>query len=1253
MYHTNVHTNPTDLHLADLQRRLSAYEAADLVACAGALQLVPQNAECAIRVEVLAHVMASIQQETGKPRIRRSTLNRLANGGALASPNLKALQDPVENLFVEEAFFIGGGYRVLPGISEEATYIQRHLSQAICLRSDGILGPGYVDQVKRLYLTGLRLSESVAERAGLLRGQMPESDSGDRISIPDQATLDDLKAAVFFSEDDLSSMASRRQISHAELDLLTCDLGNFDLESVSAEEGVLHRRPFVQTPGGVVVALPWEILPALNHQAISLAVRHDEREKVAVSFRDTVWLNVVESLRHLHLYVIRGLVEASNEAPETFKEAFFNLDADKVLYVQLLTDSLQDWDSDRVNAGWHAQASVDWLASRAAEVEETLFTSCPAPNEMVVLLVLQSVGRSFACGMRDHLDSPTIVLTAAGLETIATLQAGNPLALYEYARASSLVRDRAVISAMSTLDEFGFYRSCGYSYYASDDVRPDYMSILPGYAGALRKEAFDRTDRHTVRSYHPGLLCEVVSRYSDRSIPICVPLLFPPERVALVVDLKPIPIWVLGPGLDASSGHSHAASGRDVSAIVETIAYWLWQCSGDLDEVMKSLAERFDQLQVEVDLATTNEGEEPRSSATEARLAESVSIEVNEALGRLIVGFSSNAWSFFGVPDNSGEREFVEGLLAALLSMASPDVCVAGGEIASLAGQIAGRHAPLGLKKMLLALEIDKNPELEFSPALPPARKVQPAAQQEILDHLGEHLTQRVGLPTGPIPADQRVDVLNRHVVAFHYVQLQKMAASLRPDGLLEALIALNEALLRRDAYQRLTIPTQIACFGDREKVLEDLSSRIPELNEASLASRFLIEYVVTRAPEGVRPLSLSVYDRMLAIANQIVQRAYESDVLNYKISEVELSLLPSGRLGTRADTYTSASKDFLAAYAAGEVGRAETHFGRHWSDGSVLEPPSDLDRLEVAHQAEFGFRLTEVMDFLFNILNLGYDQQTDCKRLPYTVFVEELTKRTGWTKERTSECIQLMSLEARHDFLEPPPPFERVEVYPWRFNRRLSYIRRPLLIRGSGEAKEILWGTRHTYLAARHWFHLCMSARLPVSPGPRGSQLRGLFGEFVERQGREFNDAVVAAFTRPGLVVRGRVRRIGRLRIQEDGNNLGDIDCLVANARRHKLLAVECKDLSVARNPHELARELQTLFVNDDCAVNKHSRRVEWVKRNLTHVLEFLGVPASDRWSVDGLLVVDEEIFSPHLYQSPFDVLALREVHTFVDSWA
>ena len=68
----------------------------------------------------------------------------------------------------------------------------------------------------------------------------------------------------------------------------------------------------------------------------------------------------------------------------------------------------------------------------------------------------------------------------------------------------------------------------------------------------------------------------------------------------------------------------------------------------------------------------------------------------------------------------------------------------------------------------------------------------------------------------------------------------------------------------------------------------------------------------------------------------------------------------------------------------------------------------------------------------------------------------------------------------------------------------------------------------------------------------------------------------------------------------------------MVADPKHHRLEVVECSAIAAGRAPHELANELAALFKGKGSTkskVDKLVARTEWVRQNLTDVLDEVGI--------------------------------------------
>ena len=539
----------------------------------------------------------------------------------------------------------------------------------------------------------------------------------------------------------------------------------------------------------------------------------------------------------------------------------------------------------------------------------------------------------------------------------------------------------------------------------------------------------------------------------------------------------------------------------------------------------------------------------------------------------------------------------------------------------------------------MILFRLDSQRELDPK-NLPKFRAVQEADFAELLDEVGEHI-QSKGWKTGDIAEMNTNSVLNE-AVDHLYKKLQTLVATFNGDELISALVAYQESNTREMFFRRLTIPTRLACFGDREELVSNLSKEIPEVDVANLICRFLIEYVAAKPPNGSRRMSLEALDGLMALGSEIINWGTMSDFSHFGLAEVSLSVLPSGRLGFDRESFMAAQKQFMSRHFGGFISESQRSFANQFnkfdgaSTGNTQAPQVVVD-LDSAFEGEFGLSLTELIWLMSDIYVLGSEQEGPTKRLTANEMIKNLSKSLDWEESKIKTGIDLLALDSRNDFLKPPGEGAE-EVYPWRFNRAWSYLRRPLVRTKCEPELLILWGNRHIIQAMNYLRQLCLSGRIKT----KSVELKRVTGTWREQEAKAFEQSVAAIISDlTGVQAKVRFRKLGKLKLFAGGKNLGDIDVLAAVPSARVVLVVECKDLALARTPAEIKNQLESLVegsLGKPSTVQQHSARAKWIESNLEEVLmHCFGIKKKGKWRVKPVLVSDSELYAPYISKIPF----------------
>ena len=1085
----------------------------------------------------------------------------------------------------------------------------------------------FAQSAQDLALAALTLSNECAAKAGLRRDERADTLPTDEIVQPHGERLARLRDAVTFSSATLETQLSGLGVGLEALSSLTMDAGTAEASAISMDDLPVYRRPILRIDGSYVLIAPGSLPAALTHAILSRASECGDLPAVAERFREAVLASVDRALGVLGCSRLDG-PQVSNDPTFPATRALYSIDSDKVLELLLLTDPLADFDPATLFGHW----SLGGLSERVEEAlrafEDRMVMSGHAPNGALALVAFASPERSLILGVGELRFARPLLMSAEDVEVIAHTEPGHPLLLWQYARAGDRLRDYAMVHALDPLDELAFWRGNGFSYYMSDDRRPTSVIIAPGSAVEMRIEARDALDIHGVPAASgPGTVD--VMRFDKPGVPIYVPRPGVVATFSLTVDGLPLTLWV-----EAARTPEESRFEQLMRGLVDLIAYWIWQFEPHLRETLEGLAKRFDPMVVEVDLAES-----------ETWFAEDVASpenpDVQDTDRGIRMTFKEGTSALLRGADNAGEREIVRLLLEALHRRGRDAARPGDRPPEDTVAQTLDAYAPLGLKKKFSLIGGGLSMILDASD-LPPYRPLQLAVLDEWREREHE-LLDRLKLPVGPIAPEQRVAALNS-MVAESFTRFEQFVATLDPEGLLETLVALGERLVQTDEHEQRLIPTRIACFGAVPGMVEEMQRSGPIPATTAIAHRWVTEYVVARPPRGLRPFNLEAYDELIALAALIAGWGLDSDAIQYGLADTRLTVLESGRLGRSATEYEAAVEGFAGRARAEQIMHSSAAFSSIFegSDDPTSGPPITASELDNATKAEFGISITQIAEFIDALIEIGSEQPGPTKHMSKSEMRERLASLLRWSDVEIDAAFSLLTLEPRDAFLDPPHGFKLRDLYPWAFNRRMSHLSRPLLLKQeSGGAPELLWGTRALLRTSEYLVRQLIECRIEVQSDP----MRALQGRITSHAGEVFNDRVAEAYeAAQGLTVRRRVKSIAGRRIErQPGQPLGDIDVLVADPSSKVMLLVETKDFSAARTPAEFSNEESKLRK----ALKTHGERATWLAVHLRDALTWLGIDdgTTGKWRVNQLVVVSGEVFTLGFRELPVPVITLANL--------
>jgi hypothetical protein len=1127
-----------------------------------------------------------------------------------------AQDDRYDDVMTMEIAYAGGPFLVMQGGVSGSGKLCQALVEVLQVRHDDLPAPFFAE-AKGLAAVLLRLSDAVCRRAGLARHEPGGLKVRSTPDVPAAADLRRLEGCVSFSMDEIAGLLPSWCVETVQrLAILPGDLAYDSTRDLSPDAHV--SVPLIWTPEGLVVTSPTELVTTFRHQLLSAAIRQGCLAEIAAGLQDRAHARVEMALRKLGY---RPSDPDWAEPADGVASRMFTQPGLPTARVVVVADLLGGYDENELFGQWEtSQAQADL----AVDLLEVSPSDDSMPHDHLRLIVQAGVGRYAFFGLRDMaLDSPLLMLQLDDLETLTDLAEFDAASLWFFAKAEGDLHDRSRVMTWNVLDNYATYREHELSYYLGDDRHPNLVVFEAADGRVVREEVAKRRDRHR-RADPDAMLTPVISRHGTD----VAPLYYADPGYAAGVHVAELGEWAAWVKPTVVDDAVLIAFLRDV---VEAAAYWIWQtasaCPGWLAEWPDKV------LDCHVDVDDPAGWTDLLHGSTDAPSEGDGPFAVASIDGRrLTLTARLDASGRLRQTTNIVDRDLVAALISAL-----PTPGMTGDEALDLI-------VPIGAKRMLHV--VSPGAVLHQPGALPRARTRRQEASSLTLDLAAEWLATSTW-EEGPVADEQRCRIIN-DVVNFYYETLAARIATFEPTSLRQALIAFDEALLHAEARREYMLPARIAAFGEGAAPVEELYRAQSRATSSAVASRFLIEYVAAVPPQGQRIMTAIDYDLLLAIASEIVTRGQLSDAIKHGFAEVQVSVLPSGRLGvSRDDTYTKESEAHGRAYVSDQretiLRPAEGVTG---TKDKVTRSPALDGELADATRAEFGFTLEELAQLLIELIVVCNDQaETEPLEMPVEEVVARLVAALSWPEERVRACLSRLELAPRAIFLAPAR-----EVMPWLYTRDLSYARRPLVRVAAGSGDTYVFARRRLWQTHGYWLQLIGNGRLRCDTQP----MKRLQGKLRQQENRAFEQQVAHALGQAGFDPSlYSVARIGGRRLADDEHNdLGDIDALAIDGQAHVVVVAEAKDFQMGRTAPELANEADALLRHPNSTAVKLQRRAEWVRRNLPAVLEHAGVQADSMdWTVKPVIVTSQDLLSGRILTGDVPVVPIAHLGAWASS--
>lgn len=1182
------------------------YDIFNLISKVSALNLFHQNQTKSVifdtYIEELLHKTRS--QFQSKYIISQGKFRRIIN--QIADTNLKYSIDPPENAFIQNIMFFGN-YRVLNGIDQTPAYnLQSMIS---ILFAKGIDYPkNFIDETYVLVNGMLEISEKIVGGISNIDNKH-DIDEEKNIIIPSAIELSKCARLVVIEGENFRKLFLNRS---ELLNLVTIEFGvkfKSDLDNKS-----FYTRPFLYNEEqDQYLLLNASLLPtAIVFWIACLAKKYSIYENVMESYNDYIFHECKKYLHCLgHKKVLESQIGIELFSSSGYKEYIASVQNNQLMIIQYLYDDGKDYDAYTLHSNVSKKEFNDVVPKRLDYHYSKIVEYGVKKENVFVIIIINSLGRGMIYRTKKYDDCyPSLRVHPFELMCISINETKESIFIPRYLKAKNNLQafETGILSELNQIER---YCSNNYSFYMNDDFAPGEVTIYfePGASLNYIIRAIQKEDRHLVEDAQGTTFSEVILNDRKRKIyvdPNCVEK----RELRYYIEFETFNIWIIAKEISNEKKLNLSCS------LLDLISYWLAECKIILNQLDGN------ERTYEIEIILSDEAEkyyyynENPKSFTET-------LEISNLFPVMEICVSPEAFQYLNYCDNSREKEFITLIID---------------HIHKLLGEVEKINYDLNvlftnpIQKKLFSLDYQKYHYLE-----PVGNRenhfVHGEDEDILLNEIGEELLKIGKWNVGIVDDADRTQIAHE-VVGILYRKLQQEIAVLSSKNLIEILYDdLEKVLFKLMLFQK-RYAEDIACYPEKE---QEIFEQTNGDNKASIALKFLIEYIAAVPPKGDINIGENQYERLMAICSLIIEWSYNNDLFYYKIFNTPIEILKSHRIGMK-------QQEFQHMYSVNEVIRKEQLIATSVFDDStrLIKHKNFGEEINSAFEKEYGYSFYQLRLFAEGLREYSKSLSGDivyvAKIKDVIVFLSNYD--TSFNEGIVGMIVDSIALRQRDDFLIPPAKFRKEDIYPWRFNRELSFTRRPIIIRGD----EMIWGNRQLDHMIIFTLGLINNGKLKA----RSSEMNSLIGKISDERGAEFNDLICKLLINLNIFgVYPNVSKVNGIYISEDNNTLGDIDVLIIDREYHKIIAAEVKNFNFSKNPYEMHLEYKKMFENTKKKkgyYEKHCRRVEWCNKHIDDFKEQYGLD-NGGWKVIGLFILSQPLVSTKIYHKDIKMLTEKEL--------
>jgi hypothetical protein len=473
--------------------------------------------------------------------------------------------------------------------------------------------------------------------------------------------------------------------------------------------------------------------------------------------------------------------------------------------------------------------------------------------------------------------------------------------------------------------------------------------------------------------------------------------------------------------------------------------------------------------------------------------------------------------------------------------------------------------------------------------------------------------------PAGDVPLDRAGKLLNdASNVAWQRIKARLL--TLERGSVVERSIRNDFAVFSDRATWQLTAAAVLSLYDDQADVISAANQREGQRGIAALASRVIAEMAICVSPVGAGAVcSAAELDYLIANVSILLECAGQSDALHFGLMARPPVVQKNGALTFDTNFMETLHQPYMFSHGERAFRAAAADYGSPFETHDGERKPINPEYL-AAFVDEFRLAPGQLFAFTYQLADMAVERRESTFRLRRSEILAELVKAKAEHPERAYDAFSLKPRAAWDE--QKPVGAKKRDWYPWRFNRRLSLTRRPMVQIDTTDDPVVVIAPALIDRSVEYLFGT-YEGRFPGDLFT-GDLMKKWIGGAVNAGGHAFNHTIADAYKELGFEARADVN------MTELGGTkaLGDIDALAWHAESGTVYATECKRLLFDRTIGEIGERLREYTSvagpgEDRTPYEKHRDRMAFLQNALPALSKVTGIPV-DKIKLRSALVTD-----------------------------